>query len=86
VIAGGKSAGVGDTGPVFVDAPSVVAELDVAAAPELRTKLQQVEAQALQAAMEAAGWKRAEAARRLGMPLRTLARKIKVLGIKKPGE
>jgi DNA-binding NtrC family response regulator len=72
----------GDTGPVLVDAPSV----DDAGEPELRTRLQQVEAQALQAAMEAAGWKRAEAAKRLGMPLRTLARKIRVLGIRKPGE
>jgi DNA-binding NtrC family response regulator len=71
---------------VLADAPSAVAEVDAAAEPELRTRLQQVEAQALRAALESAGWKRAEAAQRLGMPLRTLARKIKVLGIKKPGE
>jgi DNA-binding NtrC family response regulator len=82
-IAARTSPGPGDTGPVsFDDPPSGDAE----GAPELRTKLQQYEAAALQAALESAGWKRAEAAQRLGMPLRTLARKIKVLGIKKPGE
>jgi transcriptional regulator with GAF, ATPase, and Fis domain len=88
VVAARPSPGAGDTGPVaFEDPPSMdVAAAPSAAAPELRSRLQQVEAQAIQAAMEAAGWKRAEAARRLGMPLRTLARKIKVLGIKKPGE
>ena len=47
---------------------------------------QQYEAEAIQRALESAGWKRAEAAQRLGMPLRTLARKIKVLGLRKPGE
>jgi DNA-binding NtrC family response regulator len=66
--------------------PPPAAAGKAAPAPELRTKLQQVEAEAIQAAMEAVGWKRADAARRLGMPLRTLARKIKVLGISKPGE
>jgi DNA-binding NtrC family response regulator len=81
-----KSRGAGDSGPVLREAPSTGAEVDTAATPEHRTKLQQYEAQALQAALEAAGWKRAEAAERLGMPLRTLARKIKVLGLRKPGE
>src|SRR4029077_18665105 len=74
--------------------PSANVEADAAAAtpdrageaPELRTKLQQYEAEAVQAALESVGGKRAEAAQRLGMPLRALARKIKVLGIKKPGE
>jgi DNA-binding NtrC family response regulator len=37
------------------------------------------------AALEAAGWNRPAAAERLGMPLRTLRHKIKVLGIKKAG-
>jgi DNA-binding NtrC family response regulator len=78
----------GDTGPVSLALPpGAKAEADAAGEPpELRTKLQQYEAAALQAALETAGWKRAEAAQQLGMPLRTLARKIKVLGIKKPGE
>jgi two-component system response regulator AtoC len=50
---------------------------------EYRSLLQRYEAQLIRQTLQAAQWKRAVAARRLGMPLRTLAHKIKVLGIKK---
>ena len=52
---------------------------------KLRVRVQQYEAQMITAALEAAGWSRPAAAERLGMPLRTLRHKIKVLGIKKAG-
>jgi DNA-binding NtrC family response regulator len=50
---------------------------------ELRSRVQQYEAHLIRSTLIAVGWNRAEAARRLRMPLRTLAHKIKVLGIKK---
>ncbi len=49
-----------------------------------REKVQQFEARMLQEALEATGWNRAEAARRLGMAVRTLSYRLKVLGVKKP--
>jgi two-component system, NtrC family, response regulator AtoC len=51
----------------------------------LRARLQEVEAATLREALEAAGWNQSEAARRLGMPIRTLSHKAKMLGLKKPG-
>ena len=53
-------------------------------AADLRAHLQEVEARTLREALEAAGWNQSEAARRLGMPIRTLSHKAKVLGLKKP--
>lgn len=50
---------------------------------ELRDQLQRYEAETIRGALIAAHWKRADAALALGMPLRTLAHKIKMLGIKK---
>jgi DNA-binding NtrC family response regulator len=50
---------------------------------ELRRQVQQYEAQVIRETLRAVRWKRAEAARLLKMPLRTLAYKIKMLGIKK---
>jgi transcriptional regulator with GAF, ATPase, and Fis domain len=50
---------------------------------ELRLQVQQYEARLIRETLRAMSWNRADAARRLGMPLRTLAHKIKVLGIKK---
>jgi len=44
-----------------------------------REKVNQFEARMLQAAMAAAGSNRAEAARKLGMPVRTLSYRLKVL-------
>jgi DNA-binding NtrC family response regulator len=51
---------------------------------ELKARVQRYEARLIRAALEAAGWNRAEAAKALGLPLRTLAHKIKVLEIEKP--
>jgi transcriptional regulator with GAF, ATPase, and Fis domain len=44
----------------------------------------QFEAKLLQETLEATGWNRAEAARKLGMAVRTLSYRMKVLGVKKP--
>jgi DNA-binding NtrC family response regulator len=62
------------------------AEIGVRRAPpgEARARIQQYQARIIEEALRSAGWSRAEAAERLGMPLRTLARKIKALGIKSP--
>lgn len=51
---------------------------------QARHKVQQYEARILLEALEATGWQRSEAARRLGMPVRTLSYRMKVLGVKKP--
>lgn len=51
---------------------------------QARDKVQQFEARMLQEALAAAGWNRAEAARKLGMAVRTLSYRLKVLGVKKP--
>jgi transcriptional regulator with GAF, ATPase, and Fis domain len=58
-------------------------DLPHAAAPA-RDKLQQYEGKLLRDTLEATEWNRAEAAQRLGMPIRTLSYRMKVLGIKKP--
>jgi DNA-binding NtrC family response regulator len=50
----------------------------------VRGKVQQYEAQLLRDTLEAAGWNRAEAAKRLGIPVRTLSYRMQVLGLKKP--
>jgi transcriptional regulator with GAF, ATPase, and Fis domain len=51
---------------------------------DLRDQMRRHEAALLEEALRAAGWSVAEAARRLHMPRRTLAYKIKMLGLKKP--
>ncbi|WP_257448258.1 sigma-54 interaction domain-containing protein [Archangium lipolyticum] len=50
-----------------------------------RERLQQYEVQLLSEALEGVGWNRTEAAKRLGIPVRTLAYRMKVLGLSKPG-
>ncbi|MFO0762785.1 MAG: sigma 54-interacting transcriptional regulator [Byssovorax sp.] len=50
---------------------------------DLRTKLQRYEAQLILDALRQNRWNQTEAAKQLGMPLRTLVHKIKVLEIKK---
>jgi len=50
-----------------------------------RKRVQSYEAKMLHEALEASGWVRAEAARRLNLPVRTLSYRMKVLGITKPG-
>ena len=69
---------------VTMEKPVPVVE-DEDGAEKLRTRVQQYEAQMIRAALEASGWSRPAAAERLGMPLRTLRHKIKVLGINKVG-
>jgi DNA-binding NtrC family response regulator len=51
---------------------------------QAREKVHQFEARMLQETLAATGWNRAEAARKLGMPVRTLSYRLKVLGVKKP--
>lgn len=51
---------------------------------QVREKVHQFEARMLQEALAGTGWNRAEAARKLGMPVRTLSYRLKVLGVKKP--
>jgi len=50
----------------------------------VRGQVQQYEAKLIRDTLEACGWNRAEAAKKLDMPLRTLSYRMKVLGIKKP--
>jgi two-component system response regulator AtoC len=50
----------------------------------LPDRLRTLEATMIRDALQAVGWNRADAAARLGIPLRTLARKIIALGIQKP--
>jgi transcriptional regulator with GAF, ATPase, and Fis domain len=49
-----------------------------------RGKVHQFEARMLQEALAATGWNRTEAAKKLGMAVRTLSYRMKVLGVKKP--
>jgi two-component system response regulator AtoC len=51
---------------------------------DLRSHLQAYEAQILFETLQATGWNQSEAARRLGVPIRTLSHKVKALGLKKP--
>ena len=68
----------GAPGPGTVEVPRATS----AAGPvDLRSELARVEAEMITGALEAARWDRKVAAEALGLPLRTLARKIKDLGI-----
>jgi len=61
---------------------------DVVADPEgadLRARISRIEANILLEALRAAEWNQREAARRLGLPLRTLQHKIKGHGIRRLG-
>jgi len=60
---------------------SGLVEPDLASGSKLRVRVQAYEAELIKNALDAAGGSRAEAARMLGMPLRTLAHRIKVLGL-----
>ncbi|WP_437284295.1 sigma 54-interacting transcriptional regulator [Sorangium sp. So ce406] len=51
----------------------------------LKARLLRHEAEVIVAALRKAGWNQTEAARALGIPLRTLVHKLKALGIKKLG-
>jgi DNA-binding NtrC family response regulator len=52
---------------------------------DFRSRLERIEMELLRHALAAEKWNQTHTARRLGMPLRTLVHKIKVLGIKRPG-
>jgi DNA-binding NtrC family response regulator len=58
-------------------------ELFLDSAGDLRDRMRRHELRLLDDALRAAGWNRAEAAKRLNMPLRTLSHKMKVLGLRK---
>ena len=47
----------------------------------VRGRVHEYEAQIIRDALEATGWKRADAAARLGLPVRTLSYRMKVLGV-----
>jgi DNA-binding NtrC family response regulator len=49
-----------------------------------REQVRGYEAQLFQEALAATGWNRNETAKRLGIPVRTLSYRMKVLGLKKP--
>jgi hypothetical protein len=51
---------------------------------DLRDHLRRHEVELIRAALQAAGWRQTEAARLLRLPLRTLARKVKDNGIRRP--
>ena len=70
-------------GPTPVRPPGSPLPVEPSKDRELRRQVQQYEAQLILETLRAVRWKRAEAARLLKMPLRTLAYKIKMLGIKK---
>ncbi|WP_395844800.1 helix-turn-helix domain-containing protein [Archangium violaceum] len=64
-----------------------VSESFAPAAPEpeqAREKAHQLEARMLQESLATTGWNRTEAAKKLGMAVRTLSYRIEVLGVKKP--
>ncbi len=50
----------------------------------VQEKLEEFERNLLRSAMEASGWNQTETARRLRLPLRTLARKVKLYGLARP--
>ena len=52
---------------------------------DYKSRLHRFERDLMIDALNAAGWIRSEAARHLGMPVRTLSHRMKKLGIEKPG-
>ncbi|WP_433932832.1 sigma 54-interacting transcriptional regulator [Sorangium cellulosum] len=84
------SAPEGDTDPGRA-LPAAAARTSTPSAPkdappefgQVRGKVQQYEAKLLHDTLEAAGWNRTEAARRLEMPVRTLSYRMKALGVKR---
>jgi DNA-binding NtrC family response regulator len=70
-----------ESAPPRADTPE---EDDLDGPVDLRAQVDGYEARLSQRALAKSGYRRAEAARRLGLPLRTLARRIKLLGIKEP--
>jgi DNA-binding NtrC family response regulator len=80
VMARGELADAGDL-PEHVRAPAATAAGPAPADGDLRERVKRYEAELIRAALGAAGGSRAKAAEALGLPLRTLAHKIKEHGI-----
>jgi DNA-binding NtrC family response regulator len=79
----------GESRPPASSAPVADDGLDSALPPtgesvNLRASLDEYEARLIRETLEACSYRRADAAKQLGIPLRTLARRIKLLGIKEP--
>ncbi|MEZ4298385.1 MAG: sigma 54-interacting transcriptional regulator [Polyangiaceae bacterium] len=70
--------------PAPVDTASAQPPTDDLAGGDLRSHLQAYESRILFDTLQATGWNQSEAARRLGVPIRTLSHKVKALGLKKP--
>jgi len=66
--------------------PASVETVPPSASGSIRGTVRHYEASRLREALDAAGWNRNEAAQKLEIPVRTLSYRMKVLGLKKPGE
>jgi DNA-binding NtrC family response regulator len=77
-------AAVEDEPPVAVSA-SVPSDAEMPYKDRVRISLEQVERALITDALRDAGWNQTRAAERLKMPVRTLAHKMKELGIRRPG-
>jgi DNA-binding NtrC family response regulator len=53
---------------------------------DFRDRIQRYESELILEALKASGWNQSEAARRLNMPLRTMVRKIRTFGLRRPRE
>lgn len=69
-----------EAAPAAAEAAPAVSD----AAGPMRDKVQEYEANIVRKVLEETQWNRTEAAKRIGIPLRTLSYRMKVLGIKKP--
>ncbi|MFT3772716.1 MAG: sigma 54-interacting transcriptional regulator [Minicystis sp.] len=69
--------------PRLSDPPTTLPP-EAPASGDLRALVQAYETRILVETLESTGWNQSEAARRLGMPIRTLSNKVKALGLKRP--
>jgi DNA-binding NtrC family response regulator len=72
--------------PARPDGDLTAEEAPPASTGDLRARLQAYETQIIADTLRATGGNQSEAARRLGLPIRTLANKVKALGLKKPAQ
>jgi len=80
---------VADLAPAVAEPPPAVADLLREDEPppgsgDLRARLQEYETQIIAETLRATEGNQSEAARRLGLPIRTLSNKVKALGLKRP--
>jgi len=94
VVTGGALIGANDLPLRVREAPAssapaarapLVAVFSASSGP-IRGSVRHYEASKLREALEAAGWNRSKAAQALEIPVRTLSYRMKVLGLKQPGE